>query len=211
MRCPRTMCVDNKAICDGVIDCLDGRDEEYCCKSIITVLLLRRPLSPFGVDASSFHSTCSSIMCFFSLCAFQPHISPFQCWSSALLTLLVILIIYLNILIYALSSNTANPLSASRSHFHHLICLLLPFSAIPPCNASMFRCRDGACIDLHQRCDTVDDCGDMSDELDCRTHCISIPINFVIFTHAMCNGISIFSIILKWVSSTNNRHQQCIT
>ena len=141
----------------------------------------------------------------------QPHISPFQCWSSALLTLLVILIIYLNILIYALSSNTANPLSASRSHFHQLICLLLPFSAIPPCNASMFRCRDGACIDLHQRCDTVDDCGDMSDELDCRTHCISIPINFVIFTHAMCNGISIFSIILKWVSSTNNRHQQCIT
>ena len=35
-----------------------------------------------------------------------------------------------------------------------------------------FQCSNGKCIDYHQICDLIDDCGDMSDELGCANHMI---------------------------------------
>lgn len=42
------------------------------------------------------------------------------------------------------------------------------------CHISEFRCRNGRCVRLDQYCNTVDDCGDMSDEP--RT-CTGTPCN----------------------------------
>ena len=36
------------------------------------------------------------------------------------------------------------------------------------CGADEFQCSDGTCIIKEFRCDTVPDCGDASDEDDCR-------------------------------------------
>ena len=35
-----------------------------------------------------------------------------------------------------------------------------------------FQCSNGKCIDYHQICDLIDDCGDLSDELGCANHMI---------------------------------------
>ena len=35
-----------------------------------------------------------------------------------------------------------------------------------------FQCNNGKCIEYHQMCDLIDDCGDMSDELGCANHMI---------------------------------------
>lgn len=49
------------------------------------------------------------------------------------------------------------------------------------CTSEQFACNNGQCIRLQNHCDTVDDCGDGSDEIDCRkfyywlkiTNCLS--------------------------------------
>lgn len=39
-----------------------------------------------------------------------------------------------------------------------------------------FKCRNGPCIPATHICDAEDDCGDNSDETDCREHVILIPV-----------------------------------
>ena len=36
------------------------------------------------------------------------------------------------------------------------------------CTTEQFTCPNGRCIPLHWKCDRDDDCGDRSDEMDCR-------------------------------------------
>lgn len=36
------------------------------------------------------------------------------------------------------------------------------------CPADKFQCKNGKCLSYHWKCDGEDDCGDMSDESDCR-------------------------------------------
>lgn len=40
----------------------------------------------------------------------------------------------------------------------------------PSCPSGKFQCRNGKCIDTKWRCDSYDDCRDMSDELNCPCH-----------------------------------------
>ncbi|CAG0904579.1 unnamed protein product [Darwinula stevensoni] len=44
-------------------------------------------------------------------------------------------------------------------------------SFIPACAEGKFTCGNGACIDADRRCDTVEDCEDGSDEVDCKVAC----------------------------------------
>lgn len=44
------------------------------------------------------------------------------------------------------------------------LALLAVLTATLCCQISEFRCRNGRCVRLDQYCNTVDDCGDMSDE-----------------------------------------------
>ena len=36
-----------------------------------------------------------------------------------------------------------------------------------PCNYEQFRCKNGKCIEMSERCNSLDNCGDSSDEMDC--------------------------------------------
>ena len=36
------------------------------------------------------------------------------------------------------------------------------------CSEGQFRCSSGRCIPAHWQCDADNDCGDMSDEINCR-------------------------------------------
>ena len=55
------------------------------------------------------------------------------------------------------------------------------FTAWKQCSSEQFECDNGQCIRLQNHCDTIDDCGDGSDEIDCRRFYLFFVINFFFF------------------------------
>lgn len=48
-----------------------------------------------------------------------------------------------------------------------LTALLLVDFEVEECSTDQFQCDNGQCIDLAQKCNELDECGDGSDEIDC--------------------------------------------
>ena len=50
---------------------------------------------------------------------------------------------------------------------------LLRFIDLSPCGPGEFQCNNGRCLDERYKCNTYDECGDGSDEIDCgKFHCL---------------------------------------
>lgn len=65
------------------------------------------------------------------------------------------------------------------------------------CGKNKYRCKNHKCINIENVCDDIDDCGDNSDELDCKSKIInkldSLRIhkcdNKVIYEDRICDGV----------------------
>ena len=50
---------------------------------------------------------------------------------------------------------------------------------ISDCPEDKFKCKSGSCIPIAWHCDTDDDCGDGSDELNCGSELFPLNSNFL--------------------------------
>lgn len=66
------------------------------------------------------------------------------------------------LLLFHVNEASYNDLLSSLHHFNS-------FLIIAPCNSREYQCSDGHCIPDYRRCDSIPDCRDYSDELDCRS------------------------------------------
>ena len=77
--------------------------------------------------------------------------------------------IYIFSLLTALPKNQKQKLPSTRAKVTTVPSTAAPVvtTTQPSCPSGKFQCRNGKCIDANWRCDSLDDCGDMSDEQKC--------------------------------------------
>ncbi|XP_043103911.1 low-density lipoprotein receptor-related protein 8-like isoform X2 [Puntigrus tetrazona] len=69
---------------------------------------------------------------------------------------------------------------------------LHPTEGFPRCSTEQFVCNNGRCVPLSLHCDSVDDCGDSSDEISCLNctggsfHCVAAAR--CVSSHSVCDG-----------------------